>query len=159
MPFNEHDFKHCLASFPTGVTVVATQYEGKPYGVTINAFCSVSLHPPLILFCLDKRASTLPIFEQAASFTISILKEGQEEVSRVFSQHPNEPWAYTPFLTGQTGCPIIAEHAAFLECERYATHAAGDHMIFIGKVLNLGIAEGKPLLYHKSNYFTVGENV
>lgn len=154
MDVNEHDFKHCVGSFATGVTIITTRdTHKKPVGVTINSFASVSLHPPLILFCLDKTSASFPCFTQAKHFIVNILSEKQEHLSRQFSA-PGHKWEGVDSYDGQTHCPILPDILAYIECETFVTHEGGDHVIFIGKAINLKrLSEhGKPLLYHRGNY-------
>lgn len=159
MDFNEQDFKHCVGSFATGVTIVTTLNDkGKPLGVTINSFASVSLHPPLVLFCLDKSSASFPYFFDAEHFVINILREDQEHLSRQFSL-PGHKWDGVDFFTDTTNCPILPNVLAYIECAQEIVYEGGDHIIFIGKALNLKYLseDGKPLLYHRGKYISERE--
>lgn len=162
MSFSEHDFKQCLGSFATGVTVVSTTVDKTLYGVTINAFCSVSLTPPLVLFCLDKSAHCFPAYQKASHFCINVLNDKQKNLSLAFSGNQQEPWKYVDYTVEKSGCPIIQDNVAFLECEKWANYDGGDHAIFVGKVLALGhhgSNANNPLIYHKSQYHKINNAV
>lgn len=153
-------FRQVLGNWGTGVTIVATPgKDGKPYGLTVSSFTSVSLDPPLILVCLDNRISGLQAFKDSGIFGVSILAEGQAELSTLFAKKDTErpPELY---FTGKTGVPLINDALATLECRTYAVYAGGDHQILLGEVETgaLGaVLDGKgPLLYFRGKYATVG---
>lgn len=154
MDFNERDFKDCAGSFATGVTVVTTLNDkAKPVGITINSFASLSLHPPLVLFCLDKASKKISHFMNEKHFAINILSENQEAISRHFSLSGHR-WEDVDFSSGSTNCPILPGILAYIECQKETVYEGGDHFIFIGKVLNLKrcLNDGKPLLYYQGRY-------
>ena len=162
MTLNDHDFRHCLGSFSTGVTVVTTANDAKdPQGITVNSFCSVSLHPPLILFCLDKNASCFETLHTASHFTINILSEAQEDLSHRFAHYTEDRWKKTAFHYGKNGCPTLENCTASLECKTSMIHEAGDHFIIIGEVLDISVSEQhpKPLIYYRSNYYSMTNDI
>ena len=157
MGFSEQEFKHCMGAFATGVTVATTlDSRGKPVGVTINSFASVSLHPPMVLFCLDKNSASFPHFLEAKHFTINILTKHQVHLSRHFSL-PGHKWEGMDFALGATKCPVLPSSLAYIECEKEVAYEGGDHLIFIGKVLHLNHSteNGEPLLYHHGQYINI----
>lgn len=153
MTFSETDFKHCLGTFATGVTVATTHNaDNSPVGVTINSFSSVSLSPPLILFCLEKTASPHQSFADNNYFAINILHENQKHISENFTHPINSTWDNID-LVKNTKAPIIQNCIAYLECEKQHSYEGGDHTIFIGKVINLhSEPSNNPLLYYRGNY-------
>ena len=133
---------------------------GHVRGMTANSFTSVSLEPMLILVCVDKRAKILPMVESKKRFGVSILKEGHEALSEYFAkgvqnaeaeQRLSIHYRWTP-----AGVPVLEGTLLQLSCEVTASHLAGDHTIFIAKVVDAAIHEGKPLLYFGGEYRHIG---
>lgn len=148
-------FRDALGRFATGVTVVTTRdADGKPIGVTVNSFASVSLDPPLVSFCLDRSAFSFPAFESAGRFAVNILSDQQRDLSRTFAQaSPADKFAMVETFDGVTGCPLLKGALAHIDCERAALHDAGDHVILIGRVVAIDAAhDGAPLLYYRGRY-------
>jgi flavin reductase (DIM6/NTAB) family NADH-FMN oxidoreductase RutF len=159
MIVNTYNFKKCLSNFASGVTIVTTiTGEGKSFGVTISSFTSLSLEPPLILFCLGKKSSVYKHFIETSHFAVSILTDTQQDISKRFALRDHQAiWDGIEYFHGeQTNCPVIKNSAAYLECENYGHFDGGDHTIFIGKVLNASYNENSsPLIYCHSSYHTV----
>lgn len=147
-------FRNALGWFTTGVAVVTTCVSGgKPIGITINSFSSVSLDPPLVLWCLDKKSDTLPIFERATHFTVNVLREEHRELSSRLARKGDHSLDDVDVVEADSGCPSLKEALAHFECEIEARHDAGDHIIMIGRVLKFDHADdGRPLLYHRGGY-------
>jgi 3-hydroxy-9,10-secoandrosta-1,3,5(10)-triene-9,17-dione monooxygenase reductase component len=125
----------------------------EPVGMACNSFTSVSLEPPLVLFCAAKSSSTWPRIQSAAKWAANILGEDGEEVCRLFAQKGADRFAHLTYTIGRTGAPIIDAALAFVDCETVAEHDAGDHLIVVGRVVELGYAaEGKPLLFYRGGY-------
>jgi flavin reductase (DIM6/NTAB) family NADH-FMN oxidoreductase RutF len=153
-------FRQCLGNWGSGVTIVATPgKDGKPYGLTVSSFTSVSLQPPLILVCLDNRISGLQAFRDSGKFGVSVLADGQSELSTLFARKDTERPAEL-YFTGATGVPLIKGALVTLECETQAIHEAGDHQIFVGEVraAEVGTAkDGKAaLMYFRGKYGSLG---
>lgn len=149
-------FRQVMGHWATGVTIVSTPgRDGKPYGLTVSSFTSVSLNPPLILVCLDNRISGLQAFKDSRKFGVSVLAEEQADLSTLFARkdtvRPEEL-----YFVGSLGVPLIRGSLATVECATYAMYDAGDHQILVGEVKDaaLGTAnEGKgPLLYFHGKY-------
>ena len=158
MPVDPADFRRALGQFAAGVTVVTTRdAQGRSLGLTVTAFCSVSLEPPLVLVCVDHRSEAHVGFRQAGLFGVSILADGQEEVSRRFAAGGAAKFVGLDLATGTTGVPLIPGALAHLECRVRATHDAGDHAIYVGEVLAVDVKPGRPLLYHDRGYGRLGE--
>lgn len=153
MPIDPNDFKRALGQFATGVTVVTTRSpDGTPLGLTVNAFCSVSLEPPLVLVCVDNRSETHDGFEASEVFGVSVLAEDQEHVSRRFATGGPTKFADTPLTTSERGVVLVPGALAQIECRMASSLPAGDHTIYVGEVLSLKVGPGRPLLYHASSY-------
>ena len=135
-------FRQVMGQFATGVTIVTTCGQGKPSGITVNAFCSVSLDPPLVLVCIDLISHTLPAIRESGSFAVNILTDEQEYLSRCFAgstQERYEHFCHANFHTAATGAPIIDGSLAFIDARVVAEHPGGDHVIFLGQVEAMGI--------------------
>jgi len=153
MPVDPADFRRALGQFAAGVTVVTTRDgQGRSLGLTVTAFASVSLDPALVLVCVDHRSETHAGFRHEGLFGVSILAEGQEEVSRRFAGGGPAKFTGLELGRGTTGLPLIPGAVAHLECRVIATHVAGDHTIYVGEVLSVGVHPGRPLLYHDRDY-------
>jgi flavin reductase len=161
--FSSTDFRQALGAFATGVTVITTRGDGgEAYGMTANAFSSLSLDPPLVLVCVIAGTAGAEVIERNASFAINILGSHQEPISRYFSwkDRPRGSAAFgeIPHHTAVTGSPLLRGAAAYLDCGLHDTHEAGDHVIYIGEVLALGIdPTAKPLLFHAGKYCKVSQ--
>jgi flavin reductase (DIM6/NTAB) family NADH-FMN oxidoreductase RutF len=134
-------FRQVAGQFATGVTVVTTCSQEKPAGITVNAFCSVSLEPPLVLVCIDLISLTLPIIRESGSFAVNILTDEQEELSRCFAgstEERYEHFCHAHFHIAATGAPIIDDVLAFIDARVVAEYPAGDHVIFLGQVEAMG---------------------
>jgi 3-hydroxy-9,10-secoandrosta-1,3,5(10)-triene-9,17-dione monooxygenase reductase component len=142
-----------MGHFATGVTIVtATDAEG-PVGMACNSFTSVSLDPPLVLFCAAKSSSTWPRIQSAHHFAVNVLSEDDEQVCRIFATKDVDRFANVTHQRGVTGAPILADALAYIDCETEVEHDAGDHVIVVGRVVELGYAtEGKPLLFYRGGY-------
>ncbi len=159
MTITPHSFKQCLGSFATGVTVITVLGPKKePYGITVNAFASLSLDPPLVLFNLANSASCYKIFRKAKHFTVNILAEDQLPLSQIFAFAKDNKWQGIEFSKGKNQSPVLAGTLAYLECKMFKQYKGGDHTILIGKVTNLHKQpEKKPLLYYCGQYNNVSD--
>ena len=155
--FSSTDFRSALGVFATGVTVITSRGEEHAYGMTANAFSSLSLDPPLVLVCVISGTTGAETIENNRSFAVNILAADQEQISRYFSWRDRprgaEAFDEIPHGVSATGCPIIEGAAGYLDCRLSAAHEAGDHVIFIGEVQALDVApERQPLLFHGGGY-------
>jgi flavin reductase (DIM6/NTAB) family NADH-FMN oxidoreductase RutF len=155
--FSASDFRNALGAFATGVTVITSRGEDHAYGMTANAFSSVSLDPPLVLVCVISGTTGAETIERNRNFAVNILGAHQEPISRYFSSRDRPQGAAAfeeiPHRTLATGCPILEGVAGYLDCRLAAAHEAGDHVIYIGEVLAIGHdGEVEPLLFHGGSY-------
>lgn len=142
-----------LGHYATGVTVVTAMDGDHPIGLACNSFTSVSLDPPLVLFCAGNASSTWPRIRAAGKWAVNVLPEDAEETCRLFAQPGADRFAHVTYTVGRTGAPVLSDALAFVDCETEATHDAGDHTIVVGRVMELGyVSEGKPLLYYRGGY-------
>jgi 3-hydroxy-9,10-secoandrosta-1,3,5(10)-triene-9,17-dione monooxygenase reductase component len=150
-------FREIMSGFPTGVTIVTTfDDDGAPKGLTVSAFCPVSLDPPLILVCVDKRSTTLPVILGNQHFTVNFLAAGRDELARSFAtpsptKFDGVPWT-RPSLD-DAGPVLHEDSAAHVACRLHQAIEAGDHWILIGSVEDGAIDHAEtPLLYGKRTY-------
>jgi len=158
MQVDERSFRKALGCFATGVTVVTTaDAQGQPVGVTVSAFSSLSLEPPLVLFCLDKRTKSLDAF-RSGHFAVHVLREDQRQVSIQFASRQDDKWNNIDFTTNEFGVPVMSNCLARLECGLHEMIEGGDHVIFVGKVHALEHQTGgQPLLYFRGAYANLTE--
>jgi flavin reductase (DIM6/NTAB) family NADH-FMN oxidoreductase RutF len=147
------DLRRALGQFATGVTVITTRADtGRTVGVTANSFTSVSLDPPLVLWCLDRSASCLDAFRGCTHFGVSILSASQHHLSRRFSTKTEDKFAGCETVEGQGGIPLLAGATAHFVCRNVRQLDAGDHLIVIGEVERYEVHGGEPLVFHAGAY-------
>src|SRR4029077_10522409 len=152
MAMDEAAFKFAMSHFASGVTVVTTEHEGKTFGMTVASFASLSLHPPLVLICIEKNVKTHDAIVSAGKFGVSILRSDQQEVSSRFASRAEDKFSGVEVRRGALGMPLIAGALTTLECSVENRLPGGDHSIFIGKVVDAQTTEGVPLIYFRSGY-------
>lgn len=153
MPVSKDEFRAALGRFVSGVTVVTTRGDdSRPVGMTVSAFASVSLDPPLILACIDKRASVHGSFAEGTYFAVNILAEDQEHLSRRFASKDQDRFNGTGYTEGVTRTPLLDGALAYLECRVVNAYPGGDHTIVVGEVESTAVAENKPLAYFRGGY-------
>jgi len=152
MAIDDALFKLAMSHFASGVTVVTTEHEGKPFGMTVAAFSSLSLHPPLVLVCVEKTVKTHDAIAGAGKFGVSILNSKQTDVSNRFASRAEDKFAGTEIVHGELGLPLIAGAITRLECRVSEKLEGGDHTIFVGEVVGAQTEEGEPLVYYRSGY-------
>jgi 3-hydroxy-9,10-secoandrosta-1,3,5(10)-triene-9,17-dione monooxygenase reductase component len=149
-------FKAALSRFATGVTIITTrEADGSPVGFTASSFTSLSLDPPLVLFCLARNAASFDAFTANPAFAVNILADGQQDISNRFAQRGDDKFAGVATRVGKGGAPLIEGSLAGLECRTTETLPGGDHLIFVGQVEEIHLGEGGPLLYYRGQYETL----
>jgi 3-hydroxy-9,10-secoandrosta-1,3,5(10)-triene-9,17-dione monooxygenase reductase component len=155
--FTAREFKLVLSHFASGVTVVTTRLGAVRAGLTVNAFCSLSLEPPLVLACIDRASRVHDVLVQAGIFAVNILSGAQEDISRCFAGQSERRWQELCGCASHvvaTGAPVFDEALGFVDCAIADVFPGGDHSIVVGRVMALGSQEGAPLLYYRSRYGT-----
>jgi flavin reductase (DIM6/NTAB) family NADH-FMN oxidoreductase RutF len=156
------ELRNALGCFATGITVITALDESKaPVGLTANSFTSLSLDPPLVLFCVDRTIKSFQAIHANRHFAVNILREDQENISRQFAKSGADKWSGIKFETWDTGCPILGGCIANLECDVEQVFEGGDHIIVVGKVRRMVFdqdAECRPLLYFKGKYGAVARS-
>jgi flavin reductase (DIM6/NTAB) family NADH-FMN oxidoreductase RutF len=153
--FDSAAFRKVMGCFATGITVITTLgKDGKPVGLTANSFTSLSLDPPLVLFCLDRKIASFESFHANRHFAVNVLRHDQEELSRRFATSSIDKFQGIPYETWATGCPILKGCLAAFECDIQQVIEAGDHVIIIGEVnkIRSDADGGRPLLYYRGKY-------
>ncbi|GHO50275.1 flavin reductase family protein [Ktedonospora formicarum] len=141
MALEKSFFRQVMGRFTTGVTVVTTRHNELLGGLTVNAFCSVSLDPPLVLVCVDLHSQTLPLIRGGKNFAVNMLTEQQQDLSNCFSTTTPERlnyFSHAPYHTAATGAPILDQTLAFIDARVVAEYPGGDHAIFLGQVEAMG---------------------
>lgn len=146
-------FRRALGRFATGITIVTTRAEdGRPVGLTVNSFNSVSLDPPLVLWSLRRESPSAPIFESAPHFAINVLAADQTALSSRFASPVADRFDGVVWEVGAGGLPLFPGCAARLECRTETVHPGGDHLIFIGRVERVESWDREPLIYCHGRY-------
>ena len=153
MPIDTDLFRAVLGRFASGVTIVTTvDADGRDHGMTVSAFSSLSLNPPLVLVCLDHAASVWPAFAEAKHFAINILSATQEALSRRFASRDGDRFDGVGFTRGNHNVALLDDTLAAVECTVIARVAQGDHTILIGSVDAGAARDLQPLLYYRGGY-------
>ena len=153
MSVDSLSFRRALGQFASGVTVVTARgADGEPLGLTVSSFCSVSLHPPLVLVCIDRRSDANEGLRDTRHFAVSVLSEEQEDVSRRFASPGQDKLEGFAFLEGRHGLPLVPGALAHVQCKVHSRHEEGDHFVWVGEVIALAAHPGRPLLYHAGAY-------
>lgn len=152
-PVDAVTFRHALGTFASGVTVVAVRdVDGTDHGMTVSAFCSVSLEPPLVLVCIDHTATIAPHLAVATYLGISVLGGKQAALSRRFADPDADRFDGVPVVRGSTGVPLIGGAIAQLEGRIVARHPGGDHTIVVAEVIAASATGDHPLVYFRGEY-------
>jgi flavin reductase (DIM6/NTAB) family NADH-FMN oxidoreductase RutF len=158
MPIEKNELRRVMGHFATGVTVITTlSKEGKLHGLTANAVSSLSLEPPLLIICVDKKAESYSSFEESGVFTVNILADDQEDISRRFAVSGGEKFEGVAYRRGANGAPILSGALAHLECKLHASYEGGDHTIYLGLIEEAETREVKPLLFFRGGYRELGD--
>lgn len=154
---DQREFRNALGTFATGITVITTSGDtSEPVGITANSFTSVSLEPPLILWCLDNDADSFDAFQNNTHFGVHVLHQGQEDISQRFATKNTDKFADINWIMSESGTPKLDDFAVYFECERENIHVAGDHIIIVGRVLSIEQKNtATPLLYYSGSYRTL----
>lgn len=153
MAITNDEFKAALGRFASGVTVVTTKdADGNLHGLTVSAFSSVSMSPPLILVCILKRTGSYSSFEESKAFIINILDKSQQDISNHFASHLDDKFSGQNYELNGKGLPVLCDCLVNLECVLKYSYDGGDHTIFVGEIEKVSVNEGNPLVYWKGGY-------
>lgn len=153
MAINNDEFRAALGRFASGVTIVTTKDKsGRFHGITVSAFCSVSLEPPLVLVCIDKDTGSHRALEETDAFVVNVLREDQQHLSDRFASFLPDKFDTVEYHAGLDDLPVLENVLGNLECRLLYSHAGGDHTIFVGKIEKSTVSDGNPLIYFHGNY-------
>lgn len=153
MAVEKAEFRRALGHFAAGVTVVTAKFgDARLAGITVTAFTSVSLEPPLVLVCIDKRSRMHDKLQVGANFAVNMLAQDQEFISRRFASGDADPFREIGYREGVSGAPLLQGAIAAVECRIVELLPGGDHTIILGEVEATQVSEGKPLLYFRGGY-------
>ncbi|HSP99597.1 MAG TPA: flavin reductase family protein [Candidatus Dormibacteraeota bacterium] len=158
MAIDKDLFRRALSHFAAGVTVVTTVDNNRiPHGLTATAFSSVSLEPPLVLVCVDKKADTYAQFESAGVFAVNFLSLEQRDLSQRFATHGGDKFTGVGWRPGVLGAPLLDGTIGHVECRIQHWYDAGDHTIMVGEIESADAFNGAPLLHFRHAYRRVGD--
>jgi 3-hydroxy-9,10-secoandrosta-1,3,5(10)-triene-9,17-dione monooxygenase reductase component len=158
MPIEKNELRRVMGHFATGVTIITTiNKAGEIHGLTANAFTSVSLEPPLLLISVDKKAESWPAFEESRIFTVNILADSQEALSRKFAVSGGNKFEGVAYRIGANRAPILEGALAYIECTLWAVYEGGDHTVFLGEIQQAEVREERPLLFFRGGYRALGD--
>jgi len=153
MSVSKDEFRSALGRFASGVTIVTTRdASGKLHGITVSAFCSVSLEPPLVLVCIEKTTGSHFAFTESSSFVVNLLAADQQHLSDRFASRLPDKFDTVKYHPGIDDLPVLDGALANLECRLKNSHDAGDHTIFIGQIERATVRDGEPLVYFHGSY-------
>ncbi|HXF23567.1 MAG TPA: flavin reductase family protein [Gemmatimonadaceae bacterium] len=153
MSLDPDAFRAVMGRFASGVTVVtATDHAGSAYGMTVSAFASVSLQPPLVVMCIDHAASLHDTLANAPYFAVNILASTQEPIARRFAETGAQRFEGIGYRNGENDVPILNDVLAFVECKHVSSTEAGDHTVIIGETVAASMRDARPLLYYRGGF-------
>lgn len=146
-------FRDALGHFASGVAIVTAKGENEELaGMTISSFNSVSLDPPLVLFSIDRKAYSLPIYEQADGYAINILEHDEQDLCMRFAKALGDKWTGLDYTIGYGGAPLLSGSIVSFECKPYQQYEGGDHIIFLAEVVQFQVNKGYPLVFYKGRF-------
>lgn len=153
MVIDSEELRRVMGHFATGVTVITTKdKEGTPFGLTANAFTSLSLDPPLVLVCIDKAVQCYSCFEESKVFAVNVLSEEQEELSRRFATKGIEKFSGIKWHMGENGVALLDGVIGYIECKVVNSYEGGDHTIYVGEIVHASASGDRPLIFFKGQY-------
>ena len=145
---NNKNLRNVLSKFATGVTIVSTiDDDGKPVGMTVNSFTSVSLDPPLVSWNIGINQPSYDAFSKAKGFSVNILSKDQKDICDLFSSSIDDKFNDIDYILSDNGFPIIQKSLAWFDCIKWNNYPGGDHQILVGEVKNFYANENEPLIF------------
>lgn len=146
-------FRHALGHFASGVVIVTAQTADGPVGVTCQSFTSLSLDPPLVLFCPSKNSWGWTQIREAGNFCVNILDQRQQSLGLKFSRRSHDKFSGVSYRNSPTGAPVLDGASGWIDCRLHEVHSGGDHDIAVGRVVDFGIArESTPLVFYRGEF-------
>ncbi len=154
MAIESRELRNVMGHFATGVTIITTKdVNGKPFGLTANAFSSLSLDPPLLLICVDKKVDCYAYFEESKVFGVNFLSEGQDHLSTRFATKGIEKFEGVSYTLGELGVALLDGALAHIECQLASAYEGGDHTVYLGEIVRVIVFEERPLLFYRGKYY------
>ncbi len=154
MAIDARELRNVMGNFATGVTIITTKNAaGKPFGLTANAFSSLSLDPPLLLICVDKKVDCYACFDESKVFGVNFLSEGQDQLSNRFATKGIEKFEGVSYKLGELGVALLDDALAHIECKVASAYEGGDHTIYVGEIQSATVLSDRPLLFFRGKYF------
>ncbi|GMG86299.1 flavin reductase family protein [Biformimicrobium ophioploci] len=148
--------RQVFGQFATGVTIVTTSGEdGSAVGMTVSSFNTVSLEPPLILWCIDKKTGCFDAFNRCQDFAIHVLAQSQQDLSALFASRGQDKFEQVAFQRNAAGVPLLEDYCARIQCRISARHDGGDHVIIVGEVTEMHTQNREPLVFHRGRYASI----
>lgn len=144
--------REAFSQFTTGVCIVSTKHNNHLYGMTINSFTSVSLNPPILLWCLNLKSFYYKIFSKAPKFSINILSYKQKNLSLLFASEGQDRFSTIDYSLTSSNMPIFPDSLGYFICLTDNTLIKGDHLIILGKIVDFKVTQGSPLIFSQSQY-------
>ncbi len=153
MSFDTLELRNALGSFATGVCVITTSDGCEPMGMTVNSFAAVSLEPALVLWSLQNNSECFPVFENAKKYVVNVLSVEQQDLSNHYASKGKHLLAAEHYRVGKSGMPILRQCVSSFECNIWARHPSGDHVVLLGEVTDMETNPNKePLLFSSGQY-------
>lgn len=156
MSIDRSQFFEIMSRFPSGVTVVTTMYRGKPFGLTVSAFASLSATPTMVLVSIESAGLSCEAISETGAYAVNILAEDQAHMSAHFAQRVEEKFTDISYSIGEAGLPLLDDALGYVECRVAAAVQGGDHTVFFGEVIGGGARDGRPLVYFQRGYHRLG---
>lgn len=145
-------FKSAMRRLAASVTVITSRHGEKLNGMTATAICSVSAEPPLVLVVVNRCSQSHPLIQGGGTFALNFLCEGQDEIARYFSAKDGKSFDNIAHDNGVTGCPLLRDSAAAVECVVHSASDSGSHTIFVGRVVSAEVRPVAPLVYYDGRF-------
>ena len=146
-------FRRTIGHFATGVTVITTRSGDRAFGMTASAVASLSLDPPMLVVCVNRKAPTHEAIACSDQFVVNVLALSQEPLARHFATPSDDKFAGVELTDGRHGMPVLAGCLANFECAVESVATGGTHTIFVARVLSALAEEGRdPLLYYRGEF-------
>jgi flavin reductase len=150
------EFKAAMRRFAANVNVITSADGNLMNGMTATAVCSVSAEPPSVLIIVNRTTRSHPIIKRSGAFAVNVLSTHQEDLATHFASKKDDPFASVDYRIGKTGCPIIQDSDAYIECVVTQEVEMNTHTIFVGEVVSTDVSDGEPLLYHAGRFRSLG---
>lgn len=159
MAIDARELRNVMGNFATGVTIITTKNAaGKPFGLTANAFSSLSLDPPLLLICVDKKVDCYACFDESKVFGVNFLSEGQDQLSNRFATKGIEKFEGVSYKLGELGVALLDDALAHIECKVANAYEGGDHTIYVGEIQSATVLSDRPLLFFRGKYYKLPQS-